>query len=272
MGQTSNDGVHPMKQDPEKKASAADRRQKDAKKTAPAEQTRKPALRDEKKRRTIAFCILLLLVLLARAAKMFYNAVSTDVAYPDWVVSAADYLSDALVAARVAAGFALVVRAVFSGYGVVWGTVAPLLAAFTDYALRMIIDLTKGGTLTSVDPLSAVLGLGSQFLLEAVLVGLAFCVSWLIARRRAAAESSRGKKKSSPEKALTLSVVICLAASLLQELIYLIRFLNTYTNITSIEIASIVGTFIRIVTIRGGIAWIAAALMLSFLSKKRGKG
>ena len=214
----------------------------------------------------ILFVVLLLLVVLGRALSYLYSVSFTDIAYPGWVSSLASYLAEIVVAVRVAVGFAAVVHAVYRNRQI-GGTLACVLtASLIDYLARCLIDALSGAVSSAV---FALIWVGTQFLYEAVFTVLAFLIAVLVKRKWDAAETPRAKAKYSERRAAAYAVLLYLVSRLVLEVWYLVDFLTSYTNITNAEIASIVGSFLKILVIYGGIAWLAASISMNLFEKRK---
>lgn len=209
--------------------------------------------------------ILLALAALGRTASYFYTVSATDIAFADWVPSAVSYVGELIVCARLAVSVGFFTFSAYSGSrseGKRYLTAA-ILASAVDYAARFLIDWCTG----AIAGAAALAGIWVliQFLLEAALLAAA---SWLIRRkaeRFRAAETSKARRSASPTRANLCGVAVFLLLHLVTEVCYLIDFLVTYTGITGTEIASIVGSFLRIAVIYGGAAFLIAEGVCSAL-------
>ncbi len=216
----------------------------------------------------VYFSVILVLICAARAISYLCTLSSTDITFPEWVETVTSYLSEILDAVRRAVSYAAVVCAVYTGSGIIT-TVSVSLLTLSDLAVRFFIDYF--GNAISGTEIVAALWLGADFLYEVIFIILACILSRLVQLKFMSADDRRKKNKFSSEKALLYSVVLYCISRLAFELIYLIDFLLSYVNITNTEIASIVGSFLKIIVIYGGISYLAAYIMLPILTSAKSK-
>ena len=118
----------------------------------------------------------------------------------------------------------------------------------------------------------ALIWLGANFLYELVFLILACIVSRIVKLKLNAEENERKKCRHTPEKALLYSVGLYCASRLVSEIFYLVDFLLSYVNITNTEIASIVGSFLEILVVYGGISYIVGYAVLPLFRKAQNVG
>ncbi|MBO7405617.1 MAG: hypothetical protein J6V24_11700 [Clostridia bacterium] len=202
------------------------------------------------------FAVLLILAAAGRAVSYFAAAASSDIAFPGWLASLADYGAELIAALRVAVGLGALTAFAYRGRRIVPLFLLCLAAAFVDYAARFVID-TVSGNLGDYR-IVAIFWLLGEFLYEAVFTAAGLWVILAFRKRYHAAESPRKRAKYAPLIAAAFSVLPYAASRIFAEIWYLIDFLLTYSGITSTEIASIVGSFLRILAIYGAFGMIAA--------------
>ena len=208
-----------------------------------------------------AALILLLLAALGRAASAFYTVSATDVAFADWVSSAAGYAGELIVCARLAVSVGFFTCAAYSSRSEEAENgkrllLTAVLVSLADYAARFLIDLADGAIAGAV-PLAGIWVL-LQFLIEAALLWIASKLVRRKAEQFRRAETSKARKAASSSRANLSGTAVFLLLHLLTEAYYLADFLLTYTGITNTEVASIIGSFLRIFVIYGGAAYLIA--------------
>ena len=214
------------------------------------------------------FAIILILIVSARAASYLCTLSSTDIAYPEWVETVTSYLSEILDAVRRAVSYTAIVCAVYFGCGTKT-TISVSLLTLADLAVRFFIDYF--GSAISGTEIVAILWLGADFVYELIFMILTCILSRIVHLKSTTEDNPRKAKRYTSEKALLYSVILYCVSRLAFEVIYLIDFLVSYVNITNTEIASIVGSFLKIFVIYGGISYIAAYVILPMLSKAKNK-
>ena len=215
------------------------------------------------------FIIILTLIAAGRAVSYLCTLSSTNIAFPEWVESVTSYLSEILDAARRAVSYCAIVCAAFCGFGV-RTTVSVSLLTLLDFAARLVIDLVTSAV--SGTEVVALIWLGANFLYELVFLILACIVSRIVKLKLNAEENERKKCRHTPEKALLYSVGLYCASRLVSEIFYLVDFLLSYVNITNTEIASIVGSFLEILAVYGGISYIVGYAVLPLFLKAQNVG
>lgn len=200
------------------------------------------------------FLLLLLTVVLGRLVSYFTSVTATDIAYSDWVPSLLGWLGEILSAARTVIGFSSVAAAGFCLNRSAALTTAAIAsaAAFIDCLARFLIDILSS-SLTGME-LLAVIWLLLQFVYEVIFIALAYIIAGIIKGRYDRAESARAREKNSSSAALRFSLILVMLSKAVLEICYLVDFLMNYSNITSAETASIIGQFIRIAVIYGGLS------------------
>ncbi|MGN1346753.1 MAG: hypothetical protein ACI4V1_08200 [Eubacteriales bacterium] len=197
---------------------------------------------------------MLLLVLLGRGVSYFNTAAATDIAYAAWVSPALSYLAELLVCARMSLAIAGITCAVYRpekrGSGAFLAAAAVL--SFADYAARFLIDLVTDAIVGA--EVLAVTWLLLQFLYEMLFLLLSYVIAGVCKKKHGAAEGKRQAQKYSAGRSCAWSLLLVMLSHLVLELWYFIDFITTYTDITSTEIASIIGSFLKIIVIYGGAA------------------
>ena len=212
---------------------------------------------------------LLLIVAGARASAYLYTLSSTDITYPDWVVVFSSYLTDALGAVRLAVSFSAVTFAYYYKKKVFPAACVTVLCSLADFAARFIIDIVTDAIIGN--EIIAVIWLLLSFLYEFVFIILACVIARIMILKLARCDTDRKLRKYTAERALIYSVILYMISRVISELFYMVDFLISYVNITNTEIASIVGSFLRIFVIYGGISLITGYLSLSVLTSRSRK-
>lgn len=215
----------------------------------------------------ITLSVMLLLAALSRIVSCFRTATATDIAYADWIPSLLLYVEEIMISARCAIGFAGIVYSVYRSNHQAAFLLAAFLASFVDYLARLLIDLSTSAT--SGSELLAVMWLLLQFLFEAVFIALTRLIASFCKNRMNKAETERSRRKFFPARALLFSVILQAAAHIALEIVNIIDFLASYTDITSAETASMIGSVLKIIFIYGGISMLASEFYLEKLSVKR---
>ncbi len=234
----------------------------------------------KKKTTFTPFLLILLLVPAAVSRALAYGCtvVSTDIAYPAWVEGVLSYAVDIFEAVRITLIFVAVSFAVFTGKNRASTVAVSLVSSFADYAARFFIDYFTGAIAES--EALALVWVGLNFLLEAVFVGLSYILAQIMVVKNADPDGRlkkinsytyRQMDKVTWARSALYSTGIYLGVRILGEVYYLIDFLTSYVNITSGEIASIVGAFLRIVIIWGGVPVIVNLLCRGILPDNAGK-
>lgn len=215
--------------------------------------------------------LLLAIAVVGRVVSYFYSITATDIAYADWVPSLLSYAGGIITAARTALSYSAVIYSLWrfgkAGYGKVLGLVG--LITFLDFAARYIIDLTNGSI--SGSETAALIWVLLQFLYEFIFIVLAYLLGRIMLPKFASASESgnrRAASKYSPAKAVRYSVLLYTASRVFSEIIYLIDFLTIYSDITSAEIASIIGSFLNILIIYGAVAIVFAEVYRGMFVKE----
>lgn len=219
------------------------------------------------KTRFLALTALISFVLIAAARASTYVCTlsSTDIAYPEWVEIFTSYLSETLVALRLSASFAAICFAVYCNAGAASAVVAASVFSLADFSARFVIDLTTGAI--SGSETVALIWLGVSFACEFIFIILSYLAAKIMKLKHDGAENPRRRKKFTPERSLLVSVGLYLLSRVISELFYLVDFLMSYINITNTEIASMVGSFLKIFAIYGGAAYLFAYLCLALFRR-----
>lgn len=210
------------------------------------------------------FIIILILIAAGRAVSYLCTLSSTNIAFPEWVESVTSYLSEILDAARRAVSYCAIVCTAFYGSGV-RTTVSVSLLTLLDFAVRFVMDLVTNAIVGQ--EVLTLIWLGTNFVYELVFLILACIVARIVKLKHNSEENERKKRRHTPEKALLYSVGLYCASRLVSEIFYLVDFILSYVNITNTEIASIVGSFLEILVVYGGISYIVGYVALPFLQK-----
>ena len=202
----------------------------------------------------VTFLAMLVLVVLGRGVSWFNTIAATDIAYAAWVSSALSYLAEFLVCARTVVGIAGITYAVYR-----FGTRTAVkflgitaAAALLDYAARFVIDLVTDA-ITEMEVLAAY-WLFLQFLFEMLFAAAAYFIACGMKTKFASTDIPRQAEKYTVNRSCMFSLLLVMLSRLVLEIWYLIDFLLAYTDITSTETASIVGSFLKVIFIYGGIS------------------
>jgi len=198
--------------------------------------------------------LLLLTVVLGRLVSYFTSVTATDIAYADWVPPLLGWLGEIITASRTVIGFSAAAAAVFylNRSSALTVSAISAAAAFLDCLARFLIDMISS-SLTGLE-LLAVIWLLLQFAYEVIFIALAYLIAVIIKGRFDRAETARTREKNSSSAALRLSLLLVMLSKAALEVFYMVDFLTSYTNITSAETASIIGQFVRIAVIYGGLS------------------
>lgn len=195
----------------------------------------------------------------ARIVSVLYSYAATDILYMETILpSVLLYARQVLTAIAFGAGIASVAAAVFrlgeKCSAAVFGIHAGLLLA--DALAAFLIDVISGAVSAPAAGFTFVVGL-LGFLWDAVLSFAA----WITARQCL-------KRKKSAARALLLGTLFYMAGRLLLEIVYLIEFLIEVDFLPySTEIPVIVGEFLSIIVISGGVVWLAACAAHALLAR-----
>ncbi|MGN1409004.1 MAG: hypothetical protein ACI4XJ_02385 [Eubacteriales bacterium] len=203
-----------------------------------------------------AAIISLVLIAAARVSTYICTLSSTDIAYPEWVEIFTSYLSETLSALRLAVSFAAICYAVYYRLGSASAVVFSLLFSLADFSARFLIDLSMGAIIGSET--FALIWLGINFVYEFVFIMLSYFAARILKLKSDGTDDVRRKKRYTIERAILVSVGLYLLSRVISELFYLVDFLLSYVNITNTEIASMVGSFLKIFVIYGGAAYLFA--------------
>ena len=236
-----------------------------------------------KKNNTRLFLTVLLwslaLIVMGRVSTQFTAVASTDVAFPEWVSFVSSLVSELIVCARMVIGCAGLAQCAYRSVQVTDGskkTSLPamltlvLAMALTDYLARFLIDLCTG-SIAGAESL-ALIWLFFQFLYEGVFIVMAMLLILLQANKYTCAETERTRERYSPSAAVRAAVLQIMLSRVILEVISIIDFVITYSDITTTEVASMVGAVIKILVIYGGSAMILGEIFTDLLEKPLEQG
>lgn len=214
-----------------------------------------------------ASLLLMLTVVLGRLTSYFNTIFATDIAVADWVTTLLTYLSEIITSCRTVVSFSTVAVAfyIFKRKTVVLSTILVFGAAILDYAGRFFIDLSTGA-IVGVEVL-ALVWLLLQLAYEAIFITLAVLIIYLVRKQFETSDHPRSSVKYSCIRSVRYALLLVLLSNIASETVYLIDFLNSYTNITNTEIASIIGSFLKIIVIYGGFPYLLAEAMQLLYAK-----
>lgn len=216
----------------------------------------------------------LALIVMGRVSTQFTAIASTDVAFPEWIAFVSSLVSELIVCARMVIGCAGLAQCAYHPIQSAENkkkTALPamlilvLAMAFTDYLARFLIDFFTGSIAGSES--LAVIWLFFQFLYEGVFIVMAMLLILLQANKYNAAETARSGDRHSPSIAVRLSVLLILISRVVLEVISIVDFVTTYSDITTTETASMIGAVIKILVIYGGSAMILGEIFTDMLEK-----
>lgn len=213
---------------------------------------------------------MLALVVLGRGVSYLNTIASTDISYAAWVSSVLSYLAELLVCARTVLGIAGITYAMYRfGKREAWKFLgAAAGAALTDYAARFLIDFATSA-IADVEVLAAS-WLLLQFLFEMLFVALSYVLAEILKKKFEATEIKRQAEKYTVNRSCMISLLCVMLSRIALEIWYLIDFMIAYTDITAAETASIVGSFLKVIVIYGGIAVLLGEWYTEWLKKRDG--
>ncbi len=218
--------------------------------------------------------ISLALIAMGRVSTQFTAVASTDVAFPEWVAFVFSLISELIVCARIVMGCAGLAQCAYHPTQSADGKKRTALPAMltmvialslTDYLARFFIDYITGA-ITGTESL-AVIWLLLQFLYEAVFLVMSMLLILLQEGKFAAAQTARSRERHSSAAAVRCSVLLILLSRVVLEVVSIIEFVTTYSDITTSEIASMIGSIIKILVIYGGGAMILGEIFTDLLKK-----
>lgn len=224
------------------------------------------------------FLLFLVLLLAAgRALTYCYSLIATDVTYDAWVSGALEYGQDFLLAARNTLGYAATAYAAGAVSLEASNTIALLFfgGLVAESAARFVIDVATS-SITVYGYGMAIASLALQLAYETVFL-LLLCVVIRLMKRKYLQTAEKNRRKAEryrPENAARLSLLFLMASRLLSETLYLVDFLSRYADITNQEIAKIVGSFLYIFVMYGGVPQLlcpAAFWLMEKITKKAEK-
>lgn len=201
----------------------------------------------------------LALIAAGRITTHFTSLAATDVAFPEWVSFVTGLIAELIVCARIVVGYSGLTQCVYhplSSAGTGRRTALPgmlalvLILSFTDYLARFVIDFASGSIL-GTEMLAAV-WLLMQYLYEAVFIVMSMLLILLTAGKYRAAETEHSRRRYDPAAAVRVSVLLTLLSRVILEIVSIVQFVSTYTDITSAETASMIGSVVRVIVIYGG--------------------
>lgn len=212
--------------------------------------------------------LMLALVVLGRGVSYFHTIAATDIAYASWVSSVLSYLAEILVCARTVLAIAGITYAVYHPQTQSGGKflTAAAVTALIDYAARFVIDFVTGAIADA--EMLAVVWLLLQFLFEMLFVLLSYAIAGAMRKKAAAADSRGTAEKYTVNRSCTVSLLLVTLSRLVLEGWYVIDFMLTYNDITATETASIVGSFLKVIVIYGGIAVLLGEWYTELLKKR----
>lgn len=218
----------------------------------------------------ITFTAMLALAVLGRGVSWFHTVTANDIAYAAWIPTMLSYLSEILVCARVTIAIAGITFALYRGTGAGKFLFAATLAALLDYGARFVIDYATSA-IVDMEAVAAI-WLTLQFLFEMLFVVFSYVVAASMKKKFHATlkKSPRQAEKYSVNRATTVSLLLVMLSRIALEVWYLVDFLLTYSDITATETASIVGAFLKVIVIYGGVALLLGEGYTEFLKKNRG--
>ena len=212
-----------------------------------------------------AAVVLFSIVVLSRIVGIFYSITATDIMYADWVPSILNYVTEFLGAFYVAAAYCLIVYSIYNGR--LKGAVITVLSVtLVDFSARFMIDLING-SIAGMERF-AFIWLVLQLVYELVFMALSFIIGRMMYTKYLQTAGKVSSSRFSSDRAVMYSVLLYMASRLFSEILYLIDFLTTYTNITNTEIASIVGSFMTILVVYGAAALVFASVFGASLKKR----
>ncbi len=218
----------------------------------------------------ITLTAMLALAVLGRGVSWFHTVTASDITYAAWIPTVLSYLAEILVCARVTLAIAGIICAVYAGTGAGSYLAAAAIAALLDYGARFVIDFATKA-IVGAEAVAAI-WLTLQLLLEMLFVFFAYVVAVAMKRKFRATEHPRQAEKYSVNRATTASLLLVMLSRIALEVWYLVDFLLLYSDITATETASMVGSFLKVLVIYGGVAVLLGEGYTEFLKKNPGNG
>lgn len=209
---------------------------------------------------------MVVLVILGRGVSYFNTIAANDISYAAWVSSVLAYLAELLVCARVVLAIAGITYAVYSGTGAGKFLGAAACAALLDYGARFLIDFVTNAIVGA--EVVAAIWLFLQFVFEMLFVVLSCAVAGVMKRKFASKEIRRQAEKYSVNRSCTVSLLLVMLSRIALEIWYLVDFMLAYSDITSTETASIVGSFLKVIVIYGGVSVLLGEWYVERLKKQ----
>lgn len=200
----------------------------------------------------LTLVVTLVLVLLGRGVTYLNTVTATNIVYASWVSTALSYLAELLVCARTVVAIAGICSAVYAGGGVGHFFGVAAFGALLDYAARFLIDVLTNAIVGA--ELIAACWLFLQLLFELLFFAAAYLISNALRRKQEGAPTVLQARRYTAERSCAYSLLIGMAARLVLEVWYLVDFMLAYSDITATEVASIVGSFLKVIVIYGGFA------------------
>ena len=205
--------------------------------------------------------LLLAIAVVGRVVSYLYSITATDIAFEDWVPSTLSYAIEIITAARVSLSYSMVIYAVYRSEKNGKELALVGLITFLDFGARYVIDLSNNSI--SGSETAALIWVLLQLIYELIFIALAYLLGRIMLPKFTSALESgnrRAASKFAPAKTVRSAILLYTASRVLSEIIYLIDFLTTYSDITSAEIASVIGSFMKIFIIYGAAAIIFAEI------------
>ncbi len=219
------------------------------------QQRGKEAAREKKRFRFgIYALVLFLIIVMGRAASLFYSYAATDISYDAWVSTVLQWGTMVFAAAKNVLGYAAVAYCAWY-FSEKAGNLAALLffaGLVIENAARFVLDCVTSSLVYGWQ--MALMSLLLQLAYETVFLILACLIVRLFKHlKKQNLDNVRKLKRYTAENAARVALLLLLAAQLVSELLYLLDFLSRYTDITNAEIASCVGSFLSILVMDGGV-------------------
>ncbi len=213
----------------------------------------------------ITFVAMVVFALLGRGVSWFYTVTANDITYAAWIPTMLSYMAEILVCVRVTLAIAGITYATYNGTGTGKYLIAATATAFLDYGARFLIDFATNA-IVGAEAVAAI-WLTLQFLFEMLFVIFSYVVAVTMKKKHLTKESRRQAEKYSVNRSTMLSLLLVMLSRIVLEVWYLVDFLMAYSNITATETASMIGSFLKVIVIYGGIAVLLGEWYTEFLKK-----
>ena len=208
---------------------------------------------------TLPLVLLVLIIVVSRVISVFYSSTATNIAFAGWFPTLLSHVNEIISVFRIALVYSAIVYAVYKRIDYKKTLLCISVLTAVDFAARYLIDLSNGSITGS--EVIALIWVMLQMFYELVFIVLSAGVGVMMFGRFEKSEERRQKAKYLPEKAVTYAILLYTISRIFSEIIYLVDFLRTYTNITPAEIASIIGSFISIILIYGALPLVFAQII-----------